>query len=58
MADTLTVIDNRTGRRCDLPIEHGAIRAADLAPLGLVSYDPALSNTATCSSNTLSFSNN
>src|SRR5882762_5236154 len=50
MADTLTVIDNRTGRRCDLPIEHGAIRAADLAPLGLVSYDPALSNTATCKS--------
>src|SRR5437762_2660236 len=50
MADTLTVIDNRTGRRCDLPIEHSAIRAADLAPLGLVSYDPALSNTATCKS--------
>src|SRR5215467_3636866 len=50
MADTLTVIDNRTGRRCELPIENGAVRATDLAPLGLVSYDPALSNTATCRS--------
>src|SRR5437867_418246 len=50
MTDTLTVIDNRTGRRCELPIEDGAIRAAGLAPLGLVSYDPALSNTATCKS--------
>src|SRR5206468_10403588 len=50
MPDTLTVIDNRTGRRCELPIEDGAVRAAGLAPLGLVSYDPALSNTATCKS--------
>src|SRR5262245_20350846 len=50
MADTLTVIDNRSGRRCDLPIEDGAIRATDLARLGLVSYDPSLANTATCKS--------
>src|SRR5438128_7305657 len=54
---TLTVIDNRTGKRYELPIEHGAIRAADLAQIrvapgepGLVSYDPALINTATCKS--------
>src|SRR5437870_12339951 len=47
---TLTVTDNRTGKRVDIPIEHGAIRAADLAQLGIVSYDPALINTATCKS--------
>src|SRR5438046_1256843 len=49
-APTVTVVDNRTGKKIDLPIEHGAIRAADLARLGLVSYDPALINTATCKS--------
>ena len=48
--DTLTVTDNRTGRSCEIPIEHGAIRAADLRPLGLVSYDPAFANTAACTS--------
>src|SRR5881227_1691958 len=48
--DTLTVTDNRTGRRYEIPIEHGAIRAADLRPLGLVSYDPAFMNTASCTS--------
>src|SRR5206468_2605571 len=50
MADTLTVIDNRTGRKIELRIEHGAIRATDLAQLGIVSYDPALLNTAACKS--------
>src|SRR5262249_17743456 len=49
-AQTLTVIDNRTGKKAELPIEHGAIRATDLAQLGLVSYDPALLNTAVCKS--------
>src|SRR2546426_4697250 len=48
--DTLTVTDNRTGRRHEIPIEHGAIRAADLRPLGLVSYAPAFANTASCTS--------
>src|ERR1041384_3615480 len=47
---TLTVTDNPTGNRIDVPIEHGAIRAADLAQLGIVSYDPALINTANCKS--------
>src|SRR2546425_12610359 len=50
MADTLTVIDNRSGRKIELPIEHGAIRAAELTRLGIVSYDPALLNTAACKS--------
>jgi citrate synthase len=49
-ASTLTVIDNRTGKRHELPIEEGAIRAADLARIGVVSYDPALLNTAVCKS--------
>jgi citrate synthase len=55
--DTLTVTDNRTGRTYELPIEQGAIRAADLRQIrarpdapGLVSYDPALLNTAACKS--------
>jgi citrate synthase len=49
-APTLTVIDNRTGKRIELPIEHGAIRASDLSQLGIVSYDAALLNTAACKS--------
>jgi citrate synthase len=55
--DTLTVTDNRTGKQYELPIEHNAIRATDLGKIrhgaedpGLVSYDPALLNTATCKS--------
>src|SRR5438132_914792 len=54
---TLTITDNRTGKRYELAIEHGAIRAPDLAQIrvapsepGLVSYDPALINTAACKS--------
>ena len=54
---SLTVIDNRTGARFEVPIEDGAVRAADLAAIrgtsddrGLVVYDPALANTATCRS--------
>jgi len=55
--DSLTVIDNRSGRRFEVPIEHGAIRATDLQQIrvtpdepGLVSYDPAFMNTASCKS--------
>ena len=49
-AATLTVIDNRTGKRHELPIDDGAIHAAELAKIGIVSYDPALLNTAVCKS--------
>ncbi len=56
-ADTLTIIDNRTGKRYDLPIEQGAIRAIDLRQIrtgagdfGLMTYDPAFQNTASCRS--------
>src|SRR3989454_10636283 len=48
--DTLTVTDNRTGRSCETPMEPGATGAADLRPLGRVSYGPAFVNTASCTS--------
>ncbi len=54
---SLTVTDNRTGTRYELPIEHGAIRATDLRRIktgpedfGLLAYDPAFMNTASCKS--------
>src|SRR6202167_1309272 len=56
--NTLTITDNRTGKKYDLPIEEGeVIRAADLRQIkvnkedfGLMSYDPAFTNTASCRS--------
>jgi citrate synthase len=56
-ADTLFVTDDRTGRTYELPITEGAIRAAELRQIkvddddfGLMSYDPAFLNTASCRS--------
>ena len=55
-SDTLTVTDNRTGRSYTLPITSNAIRATDLRQIKgpddaeLISFDPALRNTATCRS--------
>ena len=55
--DTLTVTDNRTGKRYEVPIEDGAIRAVDLRQIktaaddpGLLTYDPGFLNTAACRS--------
>jgi citrate synthase len=55
--DTLTVTDNRTGKTYEVPIAHGSVSAADLRRIrvsdqdqGLITYDPALRNTATCRS--------
>jgi citrate synthase len=55
--DSLTVTDNRTGQTYELPITDGAIRATDLRKIkagpddfGLMSYDPAFVNTASCRS--------
>jgi len=55
--DTLTITDNRTGRDYTLPITDGTIRATDLRQVsaadgdgGLMSYDPAYLNTASCRS--------
>ncbi len=55
--ETLTVTDNRTGKTYEIQIDHGAIRATDLRQIrvfeddvGLMSYDPAFMNTASCKS--------
>ncbi|MBI4728757.1 MAG: citrate synthase [Acidobacteria bacterium] len=55
--DTLTVTDNRTGKAYEIPIKDGAIPAPDLRKIkvseddfGLMSYDPAFLNTASCRS--------
>ena len=55
--DTLSVTDNRTGKTFELPVSSETIRALDLRPmkveaddLGLMSYDPAFTNTALCKS--------
>src|SRR5256714_467314 len=54
---TLTVTDNRTGKSYMLPIAHGTVRAMDLRQIktdvddfGLMTYDPALMNTASTKS--------
>src|SRR5918911_4798801 len=55
--DTLTITDNRTGKQYEVPIERGTIRAMDLRKIktgdddfGLMTYDPAFMNTASCKS--------
>ena len=55
--DALTVIDRRTGKSYEIPIAEGTIRAIDLRQIkidaqdfGLMSYDPAFMNTASCRS--------
>ncbi len=48
--ETLTVRDDRTGEEVTLAIVDGAIRANDLRKLGVLSYDPAFLNTASCRS--------
>jgi citrate synthase len=57
MADTISIIDNRTGKKYELPIQDGTIRAMDLRQIkekpddfGLMTYDPAFMNTANCRS--------
>ena len=64
MPDTLTITDNRTGKQYEVPIDHGTypgygafIRAAELKKIkandedfGLLAYDPAFMNTASCRS--------
>jgi citrate synthase len=55
--DTLTITDNRTGKTYEVPITDGTIRTMDLrqikaneADFGLMGYDPAFMNTASCRS--------
>ena len=51
--ETLTIVDNRTGKSYEVPVADGAIRAMDLRQIktgpddfGLLAYDPAFTNTA------------
>src|SRR3954471_9066932 len=55
--DTLSVTDNRTGESYELEVTDGTIRGKDLRQIkvseddfGLMSYDPAYTNTASCRS--------
>ena len=55
--DSLTVVDNRTGKSYEVPITEGTIRAMDLRKIkvstddfGLMTYDPGFTNTASCHS--------
>jgi citrate synthase len=55
--ETLTVTDNRTGETYEVEITDGSVRAMDLRQVkvddddfGLLTYDPAFTNTASCRS--------
>ena len=55
--DTLTVTDNRTGETYEVPIDAGTVKAMDFRQVkvgeddfGLMTYDPAYTNTASCRS--------
>jgi len=55
--NTLTITDNRTGQTYTVPVENGTIRAMNLRQIrtgpedfGLMTYDPAFMNTASCRS--------
>ena len=55
--ESLTITDNRTGKTYEIPVKQGTIRAIDLRQIktgdddfGLMTYDPAFTNTAACQS--------
>jgi len=55
--NTLTITDNRTGRTYEVPTADGTVRAMDFRQMkvseddfGLMVYDPAFTNTASCRS--------
>jgi citrate synthase len=57
MPDLLTITDQRTGKKYEVPIVNGAVKAMDLRQIkisdedfGLMCYDPAFMNTASCRS--------
>jgi citrate synthase len=56
-SESLTITDNRTGKTYEVPIEDGTVRATALRDIkvndgdfGVMSYDPAFMNTASCRS--------
>ena len=55
--NSLTITDNRTGKQYEVGIDDGTIKAMDLRQIkvseddfGLMTYDPAFMNTASCKS--------
>ena len=55
--NTLTVVDNRTGKSYTIPVNNETVRAMDFRQMrvnpddfGLMTYDPAFTNTACCES--------
>jgi citrate synthase len=57
MADTLSITDNRTGKTYEVEITDDTIKAMDLRQIkvdeddfGMMAYDPAFTNTASCRS--------
>jgi citrate synthase len=55
--DVLTITDERTGQQYELPVRNGTIRSMDLRQIkvdaddfGMMGYDPAFTNTASCKS--------
>src|SRR5580765_3843251 len=53
--ETLSITDNRTGKSYEVPITNGTIKAMGLRQIkngaddfGMMSYDPAFNNTASC----------
>jgi citrate synthase len=55
--EVLSIIDKRKGASYEIPIHNGTIRAMDLRHIktgaddfGLMTYDPAFMNTASCQS--------
>jgi len=55
--NSLTIVDNRTGKSYEVPIEHGSINTMELRNIkvseedfGLLGYDPGYLNTASCKS--------
>ena len=55
--NTLTVVDNRTGKTYTIPVAQGTVRAMDFRQIkvnanefGMMTYDPAFTNTASCES--------
>ena len=56
-SNTLSITDNRTGKQYEVAIENDTIKATDLRQIkvaadefGLMTYDPAFMNTASCKS--------
>jgi citrate synthase len=55
--ETFTIIDNRTGKQYEVPVEYSTIKANSLRQIkvdadefGMMTYDPGYDNTASCKS--------